>query len=86
MPPIWASRSSLEGCRAGVSLEELPDGAEAKRWLPDVAEGRVTSLDLAVLYPKTRHALSGMTRGWVDEQWALEHHRAWAEETVRRRG
>lgn len=39
-------------------------------------------LFLAVAYPKTRHALSGMTRGWVDEQWALEHHRKWVE-TVR---
>ena len=36
-------------------------------------------LFLAVLYPKTRHALSGMTRGWVDEQWAIEHHRKWVE-------
>jgi len=36
-------------------------------------------LFLAVIYPKTRHALSGMTRGWVDEQWALEHHRKWVE-------
>ena len=36
-------------------------------------------LFLAVLYPTTRHALSGMTRGWVDEQWATEHHRKWVE-------
>lgn len=36
-------------------------------------------LYLAVIYPKTRHALSGITRGWVREDWALEHHRKWAE-------
>jgi cytochrome b subunit of formate dehydrogenase len=36
-------------------------------------------LYLALLYPKTRHALSGITRGWVDEEWALQHHRKWAE-------
>jgi cytochrome b subunit of formate dehydrogenase len=36
-------------------------------------------LFLAVIYPKTRHALNGMTRGWVREDWALEHHRKWAE-------
>jgi len=36
-------------------------------------------LFLAVLYPRTRHALSGMTRCWVDEEWALEHHRKWVE-------
>jgi formate dehydrogenase subunit gamma len=40
----------------------------------------VGHLYLALLYPKTRHALSGITRGWVDEEWALEHHRTWAEE------
>jgi formate dehydrogenase subunit gamma len=36
-------------------------------------------LYLAVIYPKTRHALSGITRGWVNEDWALAHHRKWAE-------
>jgi formate dehydrogenase subunit gamma len=39
----------------------------------------VGHLYLAVVYPKTRHALSGMTRGWVREDWALQHHRKWAE-------
>jgi formate dehydrogenase subunit gamma len=37
-------------------------------------------LYLSVIYPKTRHALSGITRGWVDEEWALKHHRKWAEQ------
>ncbi len=37
-------------------------------------------LFLAVIYPKTRHALNGITRGWVDEEWALQHHRKWVEE------
>jgi len=36
-------------------------------------------LFLAVIYPRTRHSLNGMTRGWVREDWALEHHRKWAE-------
>jgi formate dehydrogenase subunit gamma len=36
-------------------------------------------LYLAVIHPATRHALNGMTRGWVDEDWALQHHRKWAE-------
>ncbi len=39
----------------------------------------VGHLFLAVIYPRTRHSLSGITRGWVDEDWALEHHRTWAE-------
>ena len=40
----------------------------------------VGHLYLSLIYPKTRHALSGITRGWVDEEWALEHHRKWVEE------
>jgi formate dehydrogenase subunit gamma len=36
-------------------------------------------LYLTLIHPTTRHSLNGMTRGWVDEQWALEHHRKWAE-------
>lgn len=34
-------------------------------------------LYLAVIHPKTRHALNGMTRGWVDREWALQHHTKW---------
>ena len=37
-------------------------------------------LYLSLVHPKTRHALNGITRGWVDEEWALQHHRKWAEE------
>ncbi len=36
-------------------------------------------LYLTLIHPTTRHSLNGITRGWVDEQWALEHHRKWAE-------
>jgi formate dehydrogenase subunit gamma len=43
-------------------------------------------LFLAVIYPKTRHALNGITRGWVDEDWALQHHRKWAEQLRDARG
>ena len=39
----------------------------------------VGHLFLAVIYPRTRHSLNGMTRGWVREDWALEHHRKWVE-------
>jgi formate dehydrogenase subunit gamma len=35
-------------------------------------------LYLAVLHPATRHALRGMTRGDVSQEWALRHHRKWA--------
>jgi formate dehydrogenase subunit gamma len=34
-------------------------------------------LYLAVLHPRTRHALRGMTLGDVDEAWAREHHAKW---------
>jgi formate dehydrogenase subunit gamma len=37
-------------------------------------------LYLAVIYPKTRHALNGMTRGWVDADWARRHHEKWVDE------
>jgi formate dehydrogenase subunit gamma len=36
-------------------------------------------LYLSVIHPRTRHALSGMTRGWVRRDWALEHHPKWVE-------
>jgi len=36
-------------------------------------------LYLSVIHPKTRHALSGMTRGWVDADWARRHHAKWVE-------
>jgi len=39
-------------------------------------------LYLSVIHPKTRHSLVGITRGWVDEGWALEHHRKWAEQQL----
>jgi formate dehydrogenase subunit gamma len=37
----------------------------------------VGHLYLAVIHPTTRHALRGMTRGTVDEEWARRHHPDW---------
>jgi formate dehydrogenase subunit gamma len=37
-------------------------------------------LYLALVNPSTRHSLNGMTRGSVREDWALRHHRKWAEQ------
>ena len=39
----------------------------------------VGHLYLAVIHPKTRHALRGITRGSVSEEWAREHHAKWVE-------
>ncbi len=39
----------------------------------------VGHLYLALIHPKTRHALRGMTLGTVELDWALTHHRKWAE-------
>lgn len=36
-------------------------------------------LYLALIYPRTRHALRGMTLGSVREEWAREHHAKWVE-------
>jgi formate dehydrogenase subunit gamma len=35
-------------------------------------------LYLSLINPKTRPALNGITRGWVDEDWARAHHAKWA--------
>jgi len=39
-------------------------------------------LYLAVIYPKTRHSLRGITVGAVREDWARAHHAKWIEEIV----
>jgi formate dehydrogenase subunit gamma len=59
----------------------LPNALLVHDWLMYVSFFLfVGHLFLSLVYPKTRHALSGMTRGWVDEDWALEHHRKWVEQ------
>jgi formate dehydrogenase subunit gamma len=42
-------------------------------------------LYLAVIHPKTRHALRGMTLGSVREDWAREHHPKWVADEARGR-
>ncbi len=39
----------------------------------------VGHLWLAVIYPRTRHSLNGITRGWVREDWAARRHAKWVE-------
>ncbi len=39
-------------------------------------------LYLAVVHPRTRHALRGITTGTVREEWAREHHPKWAAQLV----
>ena len=36
-------------------------------------------LYLALIYPKTRHSLRGITRGDVRRDWARAHHRKWLD-------
>jgi formate dehydrogenase subunit gamma len=43
-------------------------------------------LYLAVIHPSTRHALRGITRGEVREDWAERHHAKWVEAERARRG
>jgi formate dehydrogenase subunit gamma len=33
----------------------------------------------SLIYPRTRHALTGITRGWVSEDYAVRRHAKWAE-------
>jgi formate dehydrogenase subunit gamma len=35
---------------------------------------------LALILPRTRHSLNGITRGWVREDWAVKRHAKWAAE------
>ena len=59
----------------------LPNALLVHDWLMYVSFVLfISHLFLAVIYPSTRHALNGITRGWVDEGWALQHHRKWAEQ------
>jgi formate dehydrogenase subunit gamma len=44
----------------------------------------VGHLYLALIHPATRHALRGMTRGTVREEWAREHYPRWREFEVDR--
>ena len=37
------------------------------------------SASTAVIHPKTRHFLCGMTLGTFNEEWALVHHQKWLE-------
>jgi formate dehydrogenase subunit gamma len=39
-------------------------------------------LFLAVIYPRTRHSLRGITGGSVRLDWALRHHRKWAQQLL----
>lgn len=39
----------------------------------------VGHLYLALIHPKTRHSLRGITRGEVRRDWAREHHRKWVD-------
>jgi len=39
----------------------------------------VGHLYLAVIHPRTRHALRGITLGTVSEEWARKHHLKWVE-------
>ncbi len=36
-------------------------------------------LYLALVKPSTRHSMSAITRGWVDEDWARVHHAKWVD-------
>jgi formate dehydrogenase subunit gamma len=40
----------------------------------------VGHLYLSLVKRSTRHSLNGITRGWVDEDWARVHHLRWAEQ------
>ena len=60
----------------------LPGALLVHDWLMDVSlvPLRRPSVPVADLSAHATCALSGMTRGWVDEEWAHAHHPEWAAE------
>lgn len=57
----------------------LPQALLVHDWLMDVSVVLLCGhLFLVLVYPRTRQSLSGMTRGWVDEEWARGYYPAWA--------
>jgi len=63
----------------GTTMRDIAERAGANVASGHYHFGSKRDLYLAVLHPATRHALRGMTLGDVDREWALEHHRKWAE-------
>ena len=58
----------------------LPNALLVHDWLTYASFFLVAGhLYLSVVYPRTRHSLSGITRGWVREDWARQHHAKWVE-------
>jgi formate dehydrogenase subunit gamma len=58
----------------------LPNALLVHDWLMYASLALVLGhLYLTLVYPATRHSLSGMTRGWVREDWARRHHAKWVD-------
>ena len=57
-----------------------PRGVFVSGEVSNLARPSSGHLYLTLVYPATRHALNGMTRGWVREDWARRHHAKWVEE------
>jgi formate dehydrogenase subunit gamma len=64
----------------------LPEALLVHDWLMVVSLVLfIGHLHLSLVKPSTRHALSGITRGWVREDWARRRHAKWAAELELRR-
>ncbi|HEX3853685.1 MAG TPA: cytochrome b/b6 domain-containing protein [Polyangiaceae bacterium] len=58
----------------------MPNALLIHDWLTYASVSLVMGhLYLSLIYPKTRHSLNGITRGWVREDWARRHHAKWVE-------
>jgi formate dehydrogenase subunit gamma len=72
---LWAGERDTSFRFAGTIV--LHDGL---MWISLVL--LVGHLHLALIYPRTRHALRGIVRGNVDIEWAAEHHAKWVQEVL----
>jgi formate dehydrogenase subunit gamma len=62
----------------------LPGALLVHDWLMLVSLALLLGhLYLSLVHPSTRHALSGITRGWVREDWARRRHAKWVAELDR---
>lgn len=70
---LWAGERDTSFRFAGTIV--LHDGL---MWISLVL--LVGHLHLALIYPRTRHALRGMVRGDVEAGWAMQHHAKWVKQ------
>lgn len=79
---VFAARFAISGFflwyRERDTRFQNPNALLLHDWLMDASLILFLGhLYLALILPKTRHSLNGITRGWVREDWAARRHAKW---------